>query len=319
MIQTSHLTRTYDPRRPRVMTLMMSGRTKRPELRCPPRSTAWPWSIRRLSVPGSGTGPSRRRRGPGPLPTLASSRRVTVSVLYIIDINLVVSLCTDYTPGGELVNWKWSHSGGEIGNLLGTWRGKVEGHVGAPSNCLHSTTGIYAQKHLYQMVAERSSKHSWTILTVLGASWRKKWLYWKKWFLWVILPEGDPPDNMAMRLNPPDLSKCRTYERYRQELKAWQEVTDIPKTKQDIAIALSLPQDSGESGIREKVFDEIELKDLKMGWKFWLIFLTKLLVKMISVIAWKNLKILKTTVVDKMRQFWIIYQDLIRNITDSRS
>ena len=25
-----------------------------------------------------------------------------MSVLYIIDINLVVSLCTDYTPGGEL-------------------------------------------------------------------------------------------------------------------------------------------------------------------------------------------------------------------------
>ena len=81
-------------------------------------------------------------------------------MLYIIDINLVVSLCTDYTPGGELVYWKWSHSGGEIGNLLGTWRGKVERHVGAPSNCLHSTKGIYAQKHLYQMVAERSSKHS---------------------------------------------------------------------------------------------------------------------------------------------------------------
>ena len=74
-----------------------------------------------------------------------------MSVLYIIDINLVVSLCTDYTLGGELVNWKWSHSGGEIGNLLGTWRGKVEGHVGAPSNCLHSTKGIYAQKHLYHI------------------------------------------------------------------------------------------------------------------------------------------------------------------------
>ena len=72
-------------------------------------------------------------------------------MLYIIDINLVVSLCTDYTPGGELVYWKWSHSGGEIGNLLGTWRGKVERHVGAPSNCLHSTKGIYAQKHLYQV------------------------------------------------------------------------------------------------------------------------------------------------------------------------
>ena len=36
-----------------------------------------------------------------------------------------------YQPSGELVywlyTWKWSHSGGEIGNLLGTRRGKVEG------------------------------------------------------------------------------------------------------------------------------------------------------------------------------------------------
>ena len=97
----------------------------------------------------------------------------------------------------------------------------------------------------------------------------------------MILPEGDPPDNMAMRLNPPDLSKCRTYERYRQELKAWQEVTDIPKTKQGIAIALSLPQDSGESGIREKVFDEIELKDLKKenGLEILINFLDKTLGK----------------------------------------
>ena len=71
-----------------------------------------------------------------------------MSVLYIIDINLVVSLCTDYTPGGELVYWKWSHSGGEIGNLLGTWRGKVEGHVGAPSNCLHSTKGLCSEAPL---------------------------------------------------------------------------------------------------------------------------------------------------------------------------
>ena len=242
-----------------------------------------------------------------------------LTALYMIDINLVVSLCTDCTPGGELVYWKWNHSGGERGNLLGTWRGKVEGHVGGPSNCLHSTKGICAQKHLYQMVAERSSKHSWTFLTVLGASWRKKWFYWKKWLLWVILSEGDPPDtSMAMRLNPPDLGKCRTYERYRQELKAWQKVTDIPKTKKGIDIALSLPQDSGESGLRENYLMKLNWRTWrkKMGWEFWLIFLTKLLVKMISVIAWKNLK---TTVVDQMRQFWIIYQDLTRNITDSRS
>ena len=106
------------------------------------------------------------------------------------------------------------------------------------------------------MVAERSSKHSWTILTVSGVSRREKWLYWKR-------SEDDPPDtSMAMRLNPTGLSKCITYERYRQELKAWQEVRNITKIKPVIAIALSLPQDSGESGIKEKVFEQIELRDL---------------------------------------------------------
>ena len=80
-------------------------------------------------------------------------------VLYIIDINLVVSLCTDYTPDGELVYWKWSHSGGERRNLLGMWRGKVEGHVGAPSNCLQSTNGIYAQKHLYHFMSLLFTEH----------------------------------------------------------------------------------------------------------------------------------------------------------------
>ena len=62
---------------PRVMTLMMSGRTRRPDLRCPPRSTARPWNIRRVSMPGSEAGPSRWRRWPGPLPTPATPRRVT--------------------------------------------------------------------------------------------------------------------------------------------------------------------------------------------------------------------------------------------------
>ena len=61
---------------PRVMTLMMSGRTGRPDLHRPPRSTARPRSIHRVSVPGSRARPSRRH-GPGLLPTPSTSGRVT--------------------------------------------------------------------------------------------------------------------------------------------------------------------------------------------------------------------------------------------------
>ena len=68
---------------------------------------------------------------------------------------------------------------------------------------------------------------------------------------------------MAMKINPPDFSKCKSYERYKQELKAWRIVTDLPKKKQGIAIALSLPEDGDETGIREKVFEELELEDLE--------------------------------------------------------
>ena len=60
---------------PRVMTLMMSGRTRRPDPRHPPRSTASPRSIRRVIVPGSRAGPSQRHE-PGPLPTPLTSARV---------------------------------------------------------------------------------------------------------------------------------------------------------------------------------------------------------------------------------------------------
>lgn len=66
-----------------------------------------------------------------------------------------------------------------------------------------------------------------------------------------------------MKINPPDLKKCKTFERYILELEAWHEVTDLAAEKQGIAIALSLPQDSAIAGIREKVFDEIKLADLK--------------------------------------------------------
>lgn len=43
---------------------------------------------------------------------------------------------------------------------------------------------------------------------------------------------------------------------------AWKEITELSKNKQGIAIALSLPEDD-ESQIREKVFDQISINDLK--------------------------------------------------------
>ena len=44
---------------------------------------------------------------------------------------------------------------------------------------------------------------------------------------------------MAMKINPPGFNKSRSYERYEQELLGWRVVTEIPKAKQLIAIALS--------------------------------------------------------------------------------
>lgn len=66
---------------------------------------------------------------------------------------------------------------------------------------------------------------------------------------------------MSVKIKPPEF-KEKNYERYRVELEAWREITDLAKSKQGIAIALSLPEDS-EQGIREKVFDELSIDDLK--------------------------------------------------------
>ena len=62
--------------------------------------------------------------------------------------------------------------------------------------------------------------------------------------------------------NPPIFNKSKNYERFRQELLAWREITDLKEDKQGIAIALTLPEDD-ESQIREKVFDQIPIDNLK--------------------------------------------------------
>ena len=69
---------------------------------------------------------------------------------------------------------------------------------------------------------------------------------------------------MSLTVNPPTLTKVKTYERFRQETLAWTEITDLGKEKQAIAIALSLPEED-ETKIREKVFDQLQLEDLKGG------------------------------------------------------
>lgn len=68
---------------------------------------------------------------------------------------------------------------------------------------------------------------------------------------------------MTTKIEPPKFSTSgKPYERYKQELLAWREVTSLPKNKQAIAIALSLPEQDS-SKIREKVFDELSIADLK--------------------------------------------------------
>jgi len=85
---------------------------------------------------------------------------------------------------------------------------------------------------------------------------------------------------MATKINLPIFSKSKSYELYKQELFAWSEITDLDKKKRGVAIALTLPEDD-ESKIREKVFDQIKLDDLKKdtGFDTLLEFLDKHLAK----------------------------------------
>ena len=67
---------------------------------------------------------------------------------------------------------------------------------------------------------------------------------------------------MTITINPPAFNKTKSYERYKQELLAWKEVTDLSSRKQAIVVALSLPEDD-ETQIRDKVFDQLPLEELK--------------------------------------------------------
>ena len=70
---------------------------------------------------------------------------------------------------------------------------------------------------------------------------------------------------MSSKLNIPipKFSSEKPYERYKAEIEAWAEATDTEKKKHGILVALSLPEDD-VSQIRDKVFNEIELANLKL-------------------------------------------------------
>ena len=85
---------------------------------------------------------------------------------------------------------------------------------------------------------------------------------------------------MTTIINPPSLEKAKTYERFKQEVLAWWEITDLAKNKQGIAVARSLPE-ADEHQIKDKVFDQISIDDLKgnFGLNILIAFLDKHLAK----------------------------------------
>ena len=96
---------------------------------------------------------------------------------------------------------------------------------------------------------------------------------------------------MSMKIKLPHF-KSKSYERYRLELEAWREITELGKSKQGIAIALSLPEVS-ECNIRENVFDELSIKDLKSedGFDKLLFFLDSKLNKEDIADSWEKFEI----------------------------
>ena len=77
--------------------------------------------------------------------------------------------------------------------------------------------------------------------------------------------ETEYPATMSVKLNPPLLHKCKNYASYKVELEGWETITDLDKKKRGMFIALSLPneeEDKDNTGIREKVFEQLNKEDL---------------------------------------------------------
>lgn len=54
----------------------------------------------------------------------------------------------------------------------------------------------------------------------------------------------------------------KSYDRWKQELKAWQLLTNIGKKKQAVTVALSFPEGSE---VRGKIFEEVNIEELANG------------------------------------------------------
>ena len=85
---------------------------------------------------------------------------------------------------------------------------------------------------------------------------------------------------MSMKYVPPPCLSGKNYEQYRIELDLWESITDVAAEKRCGTVAFSLPEDH-ESRIRQKVFNEITLADMKKtdGLKILTTFMDKVLKK----------------------------------------
>ena len=100
----------------------------------------------------------------------------------------------------------------------------------------------------------------------------------------------------STKINPPLYNgEDKNFSRYKIELKMWAEVTELPKAKMGIVVALSLPEND-KTRIREQVMEDVKLEDLKKddGLETLIKFMEKNWEKMIWKTVWKNMKSSKT-------------------------
>ena len=85
---------------------------------------------------------------------------------------------------------------------------------------------------------------------------------------------------MSTKVNIPVLKKDKSYSLFKLEVEAWEEVTELPKKKQGLVVALNLPEDD-DLCLKGKVLEEVTIANLKKddGLKTLMDFLDKHLCK----------------------------------------
>ena len=59
----------------------------------------------------------------------------------------------------------------------------------------------------------------------------------------TLLPRVKKKKMASFKLQPPNLLKCPSYERFKKELRFWESATELAKNKRGIVIAMSLPSE----------------------------------------------------------------------------